>query len=210
MAFHDTRFPTNLSYGSQGGPQRLTEIVTLANGHEERSTPWAHARRSYDAGFGLRSLADLEALIAFFEARSGQLHAFRWKDWTDYTSAPLGAALSVYDQRLGLGDGVQTAYSLTKAYTSGAQTYLRPIKKPVAGTVICAVGGDPQVLDVDFTADYASGIITFTRAPDIGAEVTAGFEFDVPVRFDTDSLQTSIAAYNAGELPNVPVIEVRI
>jgi len=77
MAFHDTRFPTNLSYGSLGGPQRLTDIVTLANGHEERSTPWAHARRRYDAGFGLRSLDDLEVLLAFFEARRGQLHAFR-------------------------------------------------------------------------------------------------------------------------------------
>ena len=77
MAFHDTRFPANLSYGSLGGPQRLTDIVTLANGYEERSTLWAHARRRYDAGFGLRSLDDLEVLLAFFEARRGQLHAFR-------------------------------------------------------------------------------------------------------------------------------------
>ncbi|MDZ7905064.1 MAG: DUF2460 domain-containing protein [Cypionkella sp.] len=210
MAFHDTRFPTNLSYGSLGGPQRLTEIVTLANGFEERSTPWAHARRRYDAGFGLRSLADLEALIAFFEARSGQLHAFRWKDWTDYSSALLGAEIGPYDQRLGLGDGVQTRYPLTKAYTSGDQTYLRFIKKPVENTVKVAVGGDPALQDVDFVVDHAAGSVTFFQPPDIGAEVTAGFEFDVPVRFDTDSLQTSIAAYNAGELPNVPVIEVRV
>jgi uncharacterized protein (TIGR02217 family) len=210
MAFHDTRFPANLSYGSMGGPHRLTEIVTLANGHEERSTPWAHARRKYDAGFGLRSLDDLETLLAFFEARRGQLHAFRWKDWTDYKSCPLDGVISPLDQRLGVGDGVQTAYQLTKRYASGDEVYLRPIRKPVENTVYVAVGGDPKVLGQEFDVDYSTGVVTFVQAPDIGAEITAGFEFDVPARFDTDNLQTSIAAYNAGELPNVPIIEVRV
>jgi uncharacterized protein (TIGR02217 family) len=210
MAFHDIRFPTNLSYGSLGGPQRLTDIVTLANGHEERSTPWAHARRRYDAGFGLRSLEDLEALLAFFEARRGQLHAFRWKDWTDYKSCALGAEISPLDQRLGMGDGVQTQFQLIKRYASGAQEYLRPIKKPVENMVLVAVGGDPKVLGAEYAVDYATGRVTFSLAPDIGAEVTAGFEFDVPARFDSDGVQTSLAAFNAGEIPNVPIIEVRV
>jgi uncharacterized protein (TIGR02217 family) len=210
MAFHEIRFPSTISYGSTGGPMRLTEIVPLANGFEERSTPWAHARRRYDAGFGLRSLADLETLLAFFEARHGQLYAFRWKDWTDYTSGPLGAPITPLDQRLGMGDGLQRAYALTKRYASGQSAYLRPIQKPVASTVVAAVGGDPLELGRDFSVDYTQGIVTFTDAPDIGAEVTAGFEFDVPARFDTDSVQASIAAYQAGELPNVPIIEVRI
>jgi uncharacterized protein (TIGR02217 family) len=210
MAFHDTRFPTNLSYGSMGGPQRLTEIVTLANGFEERTTPWAHARRKYDAGFGLRSLDDLETLLAFFEARRGQLHAFRWKDWTDYKSCPLDRDISAFDQRLGMGNGVQTQFALTKRYASGGQDYLRPIRKPVENTVYAAVGGDPKVMGSEYIVDHGAGIITFSLPPDIGAEVTAGFEFDVPARFDTDSLQTSIAAYRAGELPNVPIIEVRV
>ncbi len=210
MAFHDIRFPTNLSYGSAGGPQRLTEIVTLANGFEERSTPWAHARRSYDAGFGLRSLADLDTLLSFFEARGGQLHAFRWKDWTDYKSCPLPDPVTHFDQRLGMGNGVQTQFQLTKRYASGLQEYLRPIRKPVRNSVYVAVGGDPKVLGMEFDVDDTTGIITFTTAPDIGAEVTAGFEFDVPARFDTDRLQISVAAYQAGELPNVPVIEVRV
>ena len=52
MAFHEARFPTNQSFGSVGGPERRTEIVTLANGFEERNTPWAHSRRRYDAGSG--------------------------------------------------------------------------------------------------------------------------------------------------------------
>jgi uncharacterized protein (TIGR02217 family) len=210
MAFHDIRFPANLSYGSLGGPQRLTDIVTLANGHEERSTPWAHARRKYDAGFGLRSLDDLEVLLAFFEARRGQLHAFRWKDWTDYKSCALAAEISPLDQHLGMGDGVQTQFQLIKRYASGTQEYLRPIKKPVENMVLVAVGGDPKVLDLEYNVDHATGIVTFALAPDIGAEVTAGFEFDVPARFDTDTVQTSVAAFQAGEIPNVPIIEVRV
>jgi len=94
MAFHDVRFPTNLSLGSLGGPERRTEIVTFANGHEERNTPWAQSRRRYDAGLGLRSLEDLETVIAFFEARQGMLHAFRWKDWVDFRSARASQGLA--------------------------------------------------------------------------------------------------------------------
>jgi uncharacterized protein (TIGR02217 family) len=210
MAFHEIRFPSTISYGSTGGPMRLTEIVTLANGFEERSTPWAHARRRYDAGFGLRSLADLETLLAFFEARSGQLYAFRWKDWADYKSCALGAQISPLDQRLGMGDGAARSFALTKRYASGENAYLRPIQKPVSGTVVAAVGGDPKVFDTEFSVDTQAGLIHFTDPPDIGAEVTAGFEFDVPARFDTDRIEVSIAAYEAGELPNVPIIEVRI
>lgn len=210
MAFHNVQFPANLSYGSAGGPERLTEIVTLANGFEERSTPWAHARRRYDAGFGLRALADLEQLLAFFEARQGQLHAFRWKDWTDYTSCPLDQAITPFDQRLGIGDGVTQQFQLVKRYASGEQAYLRPIRKPVDNSVRVAVGGDPKVVDQEFSVDFGTGVISFVVAPDIGAEITAGFEFDVPARFDSDSLQTSIAAFRAGELPNVPILEVRV
>lgn len=209
MAFHDVQFPTNLSYGSAGGPERLTEIVTLANGHEERSTPWAHARRRYDAGFGLRSLDDLDQLLAFFEARRGQLHAFRWKDWTDYKSCGLAGEISPFDQRIGMGDGVQTQFQLTKRYASGQEFYLRPIRKPVKNTVYVALGGDPKLEGSEFTVDTDTGIVTFLIPPDIGAEIYAGFEFDVPARFDSDALQTSIAAFQAGELPNVPILEVR-
>lgn len=88
MAFHEVLYPARLSYGSTGGPERRTEIVTLSNGFEERNSPWAHSRRRYDAGGGLRSLDDVAVLVAFFEARMGRLHGFRWKDWADYKSCP--------------------------------------------------------------------------------------------------------------------------
>lgn len=210
MAFHNIQFPTNLSYGSTGGPERLTEIVALANGFEERNSPWAHARRRYDAGFGLRSLDDLDQILAFFEARRGQLHAFRWKDWTDYKSCGLNAQITALDQRIAQGDGITTQFQLIKRYVSGSETYIRPIRKPVKNTVYVALGNDPKVENQEFTVDAETGIITFALAPDIGAEISAGFEFDVPARFDTDSLQTSVAAFRAGELPNIPIIEVRV
>ncbi len=207
MTFHEVRFPTSLSFGALGGPERRTEIVTLANGFEERNTPWLDARRRYDAGLGLRSPDDLEALIAFFEARSGQLHGFRWKDWSDYRSALPAREVSALDQLLGTGDDTRTEFRLRKAYVSGPHVYHRPISKPVAGTVIVAVDG--ALLGEGWEVDISTGVLSFDVPPPAGVDVSAGFEFDVPVRFDSDRLQISMASFRAGELPRVPVVEVR-
>jgi len=210
MGFHEVRFPASLSFGSVGGPERRTEIVTLANGFEERNSPWAHSRRRYDAGMGLRSLDDVAALIAFFEARRGQLYGFRWKDWADFKSSGAKAATGPLDQVLGRGDGVARAFALRKAYASGDQVYWRPVVKPVAGSVTVSVAGRPVANGIDWQVDAASGIVTFTDPVPEGAEVRAGFEFDVPVRFDTDRIQVSVASFQAGDVPVVPVVEVRL
>ena len=210
MAFHDIRFPANLSFGATGGPERRTEIVTLANGYEERNTPWQHSRRRFDAGVGLRSLDDIAQLIAFFEAREGQMHGFRWKDWGDYKSCAPSRKPDALDQNIFDGDEETRVIQLVKRYVSGNQSYARPIKKPVAGTVRIAVGGDEVQEGIDFTVDVTTGLITFEKAPDIGADVTAGFEFDVPVRFDTDRIESSVSSFQAGQAPSVPVVEVRI
>ena len=209
MSFHEVQFPANLSFGSIGGPERRSEIVTLANGFEERNTPWAHSRRRYDAGLGLRSLSDIERLVAFFEARRGEMFGFRWKDWTDYKSCAADAEPGYEDQQIGIGDGVATEFELKKTYRSGEHEYVRPIRKPVLGTVTVGFSGDKMTEGVDWTVDTASGVVTFGTAPDEGVVVTAGYEFDVPVRFNTDSIQTSVASFQAGEVPNIPVIEVR-
>lgn len=210
MPFHEVRFPTNLSFGAVGGPQRRTDVVTLANGFEERNTPWAHSRRSYDAGAGMRSMNDLQQVIAFFEARMGQMYAFRWKDWCDYKSCAASDGPGVSDQEVGTGDGIQTVWQLGKVYPSGGQAYWRPIKKPVDGSVVVAVGGVQLVNGADFQVDPSTGLITFFVAPDNGAHITAGFEFDVPARFDTDQIFASVETFQAGQLPSVPVIEVRL
>ncbi|MBW4708541.1 DUF2460 domain-containing protein [Roseobacter sp. YSTF-M11] len=210
MQFHEVRFPATLSFGSVGGPERRTDVVTISNGYEERNSPWAHSRRRYDAGMGMRSLDDIETMIAFFEARYGQLFAFRWKDWSDYRSSKPSLDITAFDQEIGTGDGVKSEFQLLKTYDSGAYSYVRPITKPVSGTVRVGVA-DVELTDtVEFSVDLTSGLVTFANAPQAGATVTAGFEFDVPVRFDTDRIQTSIASFQAGEVPNVPIVEVRI
>ncbi|MCR9126085.1 MAG: DUF2460 domain-containing protein [Rhodobacteraceae bacterium] len=210
MSFHEVRFPASLSFGSVGGPERRTDIVTLANGHEERNTPWAHSRRRYDAGLGMRSLDDVETLISFFEARRGQMYGFRWKDWSDFKSGRASGEIGFGDQLIARGDGQTKVFALTKTYRSGVFTYARPIAKPVAGTVRIGVEQDELQEGVDYAVDTVTGSITFVRPPGEDMDVTAGFEFDVPVRFDTSSIQTSVASFQAGDAPNVPVVEVRV
>ncbi|WP_424968941.1 phage distal tail protein, Rcc01695 family [Dinoroseobacter sp. S76] len=210
MQFHEVRFPANLSFGSTGGPERRTEIVTLANGFEERNTPWSQSRRRYDAGVGMRSLDDIEQLIGFFEARQGQMYGFRWKDWSDFKSCAPSQDVTFDDQVIGSGDGETTAFQLVKSYRSGSQSYGRVISKPVIGSVRAGVDGVALSEGVHYEIDTAQGLVIFTDAPATGASVTAGFEFDVPVRFDTDRIQTSVASFQAGDIPSVPVVELRV
>ncbi|MEM7487732.1 MAG: DUF2460 domain-containing protein [Pseudomonadota bacterium] len=206
MSFHEIQFPPRLSLGSAGGPERLTEVVTLTNGHEERNTPWAHSRRRYDAGISMRSLDDLHELVAFFEARRGRLFGFRWKDWADFKSCRPSEKVSFEDQEIGTGDGTRTTFVLSKRYRSGLESYDRPIAKPVAETVRIGLDG---VEATGWASDPSTGIITFSEAPAENVRITAGYEFDVPVRFDTDAVLVSVTTFEAGEIPDVPIVEVR-
>ena len=202
-AFYEVRLPARLAFGSTGGVERRTEVVTLASGYERRASPWAHGRRRYLIGAGVRALDDAAALVAFFEARRGRLHGFRFKDFADFKSCAPSAAVAATDQAIGVGDGVATAFQLVKAYGDVA----REVRKPVAGSVVAAVDG---VGTSAFTVDAATGVITFDAAPGVGAEVTAGFEFDTPVRFDTDRIDVTLEGFDAGRVVAVPLVEVRI
>lgn len=210
MNFHEVRFPTSLSFGSVGGPERRTEIVTLNNGFEERNSPWSQSRRRYDAGMGMRSLDDLAAVFDFFEARSGQLFGFRWKDWSDFKSCEPSAEIEASDQFIGIGDDINTEFQMIKNYRSGESVHQREIAKPVLDFLKIAVSGEEAIDEIDYTVDYETGLISFQTAPSDGAEVTAGYHFDVPVRFDTDRIECSVGAFSAGEIPSVPVVEVRV
>jgi uncharacterized protein (TIGR02217 family) len=207
LAFDEIRFPAEISLGASGGPERKTEIVTLASGAEERNTRWAHSRRRYNAGLGVASLDGIHAAIAFFEERRGRLHGFRWKDHADFKSCAPGVAIAATDQAIGTGDGARTAFQLVKRYGSGLRDYVRVIAKPVAGTVAVAVNG---VVQAGVAADTATGIVTLASAPAAGAAVTAGFAFDVPVRFDTDYLAINLEGFKAGAIPDIPVVEIRV
>lgn len=203
--FHEVLFPTDVARGARGGPARLTEIVTLASGREHRNARWADSRRRYDAGLGIRTLDALHAVLTFFEERRGRLIGFRFRDRTDDRSGAPSAQPAPTDQPIGTGDGETTVFALAKTYGT-ANPYRRLIAKPVAGSVRVAIGGIEQTGGV--SVDHARGFVAFASAPEAGAEITAGFRFDVPVRFDTDSLDIDLSAFEAGEVPSCPLIEI--
>jgi uncharacterized protein (TIGR02217 family) len=207
--FHEVRFPLYFAFGATGGPVRRTEIVTLGSGREQRNARWAQSRRRYDAGQAIRSLEDLAGIVEFFEARRGRLFGFRFRDPLDHKSCPLSAEPSPFDQALGTGDGTRVAYELVKGDSADGFP-ARRIRKPIAGTVLVAVGAQVMTPGADFSVDEREGVVTFVpqAAPAAGLPVTAGYEFDLPVRFDTDELQVSLAAFAAGEIPAIPIVEV--
>ena len=207
MAFHEVRFPDDISRGARGGPERRTQIVELASGDEERNASWANSRRRYDVAYGIRRADDLAAVVAFFEARNGRLHGFRFKDWGDHKSCLPSGAPAPTDQAIGTGHGTTTAFQLVKRYASGSQTWVRTITKPVAGTVRIALDGAEQI--AGWSVDTTTGVVTFDNAPAAGVAVTAGFAFDVPVRFDTDALDVTLDLERLGSITSIPLLEIR-
>ncbi|MCB1526204.1 MAG: DUF2460 domain-containing protein [Hyphomicrobiaceae bacterium] len=211
MTFHEVRFPTDIARQSQGGPERRTDIVVLGSGHEERNARWANSRRNYNAGYGVKSLDDLHAVIGFFEERRGRLYGFRWRDPGDWKSCPPEMSPTPGDQMIGSGDGITRTYQLIKTYGSEYAPWQRVISKPVAGTVQISVDGVVQIGGTDFAVDEASGLVTFAipATPGPGAKVRAGYTFDVPVRFDTDRLEINLQGFRHGAIPNIPIVEIR-
>lgn len=212
MSFHEIRFPESISLGAVGGPERRTDIVSLGSGFEQRNARWAASRRRFDAGYGVKTVDELHEIIEFFEERRGRLHGFRWKDWCDFKSCPPLASPSPFDQHLGEGDAERGVFALKKRYGSVYAPYDRLIGKPVWETVRVAVAGNIQTEGTDYVVDYTSGLITFLtgKTPAAGAAVTAGFEFDTPVRFDADHLAISLDSYRSGRIPKIPIVELRL
>ena len=206
--FHEILFPLDIALKSAGGPERKTEIVTFGSGREQRNARWSHSRRRYDAGYGVKTLEALQQVVAFFEERRGQLYGFRWRDRLDHSSS--SSAVTPLDQLLGTGDGTNASFQLVKTYGGLYAPYARPIAKPVPGSVRVAVGG-VEVAAENFACDTATGVVTFAAGhiPLSGAAVTAGFTFDVPVRFDTDYLEVDLSAFAAGAIPKIPLVEIK-
>jgi uncharacterized protein (TIGR02217 family) len=212
MSFHEILFPLDIALKSAGGPERKTEIVALGSGREERNARWAHSRRRYDAGYGVKTLDALSQVVAFFEERRGRLYGFRWRDRLDHSSAAPGASVTPLDQAIGVGNATETAFPLLKLYGATHAPYQRPIGKPVDGSVRVAIGGVEQTAGTAFNCDTTTGIVTFVsgHVPGAGAVVQAGFLFDVPVRFDTDYLEVDLSAFAAGSVPRIPLVEIKL
>lgn len=224
MAFHEVRFPTDIAFGSRGGPQRKTIIATSGSGFEHRNSQWADSKRDYNAGYGIKSDSDISDIIDFFEERRGMLNGFRWKDRFDWKSCKPQETVAFDDQVIGTGDNSTVSFQLKKTYGSSYSPYSRDIKKPVSGTVKIGVNG--VELLTGWSVDTTTGIVTFSdtdwnlafdtdtytigSAPASGHTITAGYEFDVPVRFNTDSLVIDMAAFDAGDVPDIPIVEIRL
>ncbi|WP_253299753.1 DUF2460 domain-containing protein [Wolbachia endosymbiont of Chironomus riparius] len=198
MSFTEVRFPENISYGSTGGPEFSTEIVKTHNGYEQRNINWSNARARYNISYGVKSNEQLLELITFFRARKGRAIGFRLKDWLDFTTI---------DQEIGTGNGKQTTFQLIKIYVNSQDKYIRTIKKPVYDTVKIYLNSKEYS---EYSVDYSNGKIMFMNPPKKDTIITANFEFDVPVRFDTDYLSTSIDNYGSNSCNNISLVEIKL
>ena len=200
QAFHEVQFPPDISYGVTGGPEYSTDVVITGSGYEQRNINWSQARCKYQAAHGVKNENQMKRLLAFFRARRGKAHGFRFKDWLDYTGT---------NEVIGVGDGTTTDFQLIKTYIDHAgYTEVRKIKKPVAGTVNVYLAGEWQTSG--WSVDVTSGVISCTTAPLEGAVITADYEFDVPVRFDTDHCPQSLKNWDIYSWDNIPLVEIRV
>lgn len=201
--FSEIRFPTSISYGARGGATFNTDVVTSYTGHEQRNINWDKARAKYTISLASQTQSEIDEVIAFFYARKGKAIGFRFKDWMDYKAT---------NQFVGISDGDNTDYQLYKTYINGSVEYKRTINKPVEGSVVVYVDDIEQTEDSDYTVDYSDGIITFDNSsiPSADSVITADFEFDVPVRFDTDELAISTNDLNSNTWSGINLVELRI
>jgi uncharacterized protein (TIGR02217 family) len=206
-AFVEARFPTAIAYGSQGGPEFLTSILVLGSGYEQRVINWERARARYNCCFGVRTPTHLAELINFFRSVRGRAIGFRFKDHADYLA--VNAAYPAYaTMPLVVGDGDTDTVQLTKTYDLGSGvSYVRPIYKPVSGTVHVFIE-DEEV--AGWTVDTTTGLVTFAEAPAEGVVVSWTGEFDVPCRFDVDHLPTSFDQFRIGSAPEITIVEIRL
>lgn len=205
MAFHDVRFPDRIAEGAEGGPEFSTSVIVSSGGHEQRQGNWSAGRGRWNVATGLQDDNDLAVLIAFFRARAGRLHAFRFKDWSDY---------QLDRQVIGTTGGGDATWQILRTYTSGPTSVTRTITRPVAGTVRCWVNGTERSLGTgssQFQVNLATGVITLgsALAGTTGQAIEAACAFDVPARFDTDTLPLRLTAFQLGEWSDIPVVEIR-
>jgi len=204
-AFDDVLYPFALGRSASVAPEFSTSIAVTASGHERRNSLWSDARLHFDVGPGIRSETELAELIAFFRARRGPARGFRLTDPFDNSTSGMTGPPTRLDQLLGIGDGLRSDFQLVKLYGGGTEPQVRAITRPRADTLVVSVGG---VATTAWTLGPL-GMLRLTTAPVFGAEVRAGFRFDVPVRFAEDRLDVSAVNFTAGEAPSVPLIEIR-
>jgi uncharacterized protein (TIGR02217 family) len=199
MSFHEVRFPEEIAYGSSGGPEFSTSVTELANGQERRNINWSNARSRYKILNQFKSKTQIELLNNFFRNRNGKAYGFRFKDHTDFSAT---------NQILSVADDSGSVFQLSKTYTNGAYNYVREIKKPVLASVRIYLDGVLQ--STGFTVNYENGTVVFDIAPSGGVIVTADFEFDVPVRFNSDFFEIESQEKDVFSVSKLELIEIRV
>ncbi len=190
--FLEIRLPEEISLGAIGGPEYSTDIIMASSGYEQRNINWAQARAKYNLAPAINTSEQLQELISFFRICKGKAFGFRFKDYSDYRAD---------SQLIGVGDGITREFQLIKTYYSPAKAERRIISKPVEGSV---------EISQEYVCDYRTGLVTFKNPPEIGEQVIASFEFDIPVRFDTDQLFASLEVYGSNSWKEIPIIEIRV
>lgn len=210
MTFHDVRLPVDVEKGALGGPGFHTSITPLASGREQRNVDWARVRGEWDVGYGIMKQnedlieADLETIIAFFYAREGMAHGFRFKDWSDFRIGDVDNP-TTNNQSIGTGDAAEDTFSIFKRYSSGSTDYDRPITHLVTGKTIALV--DDVVVSATF--DLLLGTVVYDSTPGGSTDVQVAVEFDIPVRFNTDRLDLNILMFERGSWENIPIVELK-
>lgn len=198
--FHNVRFPSRLKLNVSGGPEMRVDVTRLSSGHERRNTRWSAPLRRYLISVGQRPLEEIQVLTAFFEARSGPLYGFLFRDPFEHKTAGNNQAVSAIDVQIGVGDGVTTAMNLI--LQNGRQ-----VTHPIEESLRIAIDGE-EVFS-GFTFDQVTKKLVFDAAPPVGAIISAGFEFDVPVRFENEQLIATRTVNNAGEVSDITLLELR-
>jgi uncharacterized protein (TIGR02217 family) len=206
MAFLETRFFTDIRPEANGGPVYRTTVKQLRGGQERRNSMWADPLRSYSVSLGGRDTDEIQDLLDFVANTEGAAHGFRLKDWADFKSCPPRQAVTALDVPVGTGNGTTYWWRLYKPYGT---SYQRRIAKPRTGTLVVAVDGVAVGPTVWF-GDYVNGTVVFKNPPLTGAVITAGFEFDVPVRFADDATDIALMTHKLAAASNVALQEVRV
>lgn len=210
ITIDEVRFPDSVAYGAVGGPRFNTNVAVISTGSEQRNQLWVNPRHQYNIATGIKSIQHYHDVLRFFVARRGRQRGFRFKDWFDFTSSedptiPYGST----DQQIGVGPG---PHQLIKTYSDSLYPWVRTITKPVAGTVSISIDGVnmPSGGANPWSVDTTTGIVTFTGTlPGGGSIIRAGFEFDVPCRFNTDSLDGNYENFRVAVAQSIDIIELR-
>lgn len=206
MTFHDVRLPEDVEKGAQGGPEFKTTVIELSSGFEKRNIDWSRARGEWDISFGLDKKSNLEAVLAFFYARQGRAHSFRFKDWTDFE---IGLTAPDTVQAIGIGDGAEDRFQVVRRYVSGPTTFDRAVTRLVVSDPAPRVFLDAAEQFAGFTLDNGTGVLDFVVAPNVDVVVGIIAEFDLPVRFQADKLDLRAVRDDTFSMPAIVIRELR-